>query len=146
MPAKNIYKYNNEIKGVSTNGCACPPPYAVEQTLIAFRWSQDPISTQCFLPQALRNPPRLLKAKDPEEKCSCWGLSMHNNLDASVSAFKALEQTFKQARKIFGGYVASGTLTPLHGRVTTPDHNGHFDLHEYQDSMVASAFQPHSKI
>jgi hypothetical protein len=146
MTTGKIYKFDNEIKQILKKGCSCPPINAVEQDLDAYRWCADPISVQCFSPQAQRNPPRLLKATDPEEQCSCWGLSMHTNLNASQSAFQTLEKSFRGIRKIFGGYVASGKLTPQHGLVTPPDKHGHFDLHEYKDTMIIPAFQLDSEI
>lgn len=141
-----MLKYSDGIEEISKNGCTCPPPDAVEQTMNAFRWCNNPLSEQCFLPQAVKNPPRLLRAKSLKDSCSCWGLSMHTTLNGSQLAFQSLENTLRNARKIFGGYVAYGKLTKNQGLVTTPDRYGHFDLHEYKESMLYSSFSIDSEI
>jgi hypothetical protein len=140
------FKYQSELKTIAECGATCPPADAVEATLTAYRWCASPITTQCFLPQARRNPPRLHKAKDLDEQCSCWALSMHTDLEASVNAFQSIEQSFRRIRKIFGGFVAVGDLHPSHGRCTPPNSNAHFDVHEYKSGNVAAAFTIHSEI
>lgn len=140
------FKYQFELETVAEYGATCPPANATEATVTAYRWCASPMSAQCFLPQAQRNPPRLHKAKDPDERCSCWALSMHTDLKASVSAFQSVEKSFRKIRKIFGGYVAVGDLQPIHGRCTPPDIYSHFDVHEYKAGNVAAAFAVHSEI
>jgi hypothetical protein len=124
----------------------CPAQNASEVNATAYRWVHNPISQNCFLPQALRNPRRLHAAKDAEERCSCWALSLHGTLNASVEAFQGMERSFKNARKIFGGWVAKGHLTSSHGVCTPADHNNHFDLHEYKGASVAAAFSAQQSI
>lgn len=60
--------------------------------------------------------------------------------------FQNLEKKIPLARKLFGGYVAHGILTPENGLVTTPNQSGHFDLHEYKDSTLSFSFTIHSEI
>lgn len=140
------FKYQSELETVAEYGATCPPVSATEATLTAYRWCANPMTAQCFVPQAKRNPARLHRAKDSDERCSCWALSMHTNLTASVNAFQSIEQSFRQIRKIFGGYVAVGDLQPDHGRCTPPDRYSHFDVHEYKTANVAAAFTVHSEI
>ena len=140
------FKYEVEVNVISSNGFECPPKRASEKAQVAYRWVAKPMSAGCFNPQAVRNPPRLYKSTDQEEKCSCWALSMHTSLDASVTAFQNLEASFKQARKIFGGWVAEGTVLPAHGKCTPADANKHFDLHEYRPTPIAAAFRLLSSI
>lgn len=113
-----------------------PPPgtSSIEQN--AWRWVANPVSTQCFAPVAIRNPPRLLRASDPVEKCSCWGLSMHLSYAQSVSAFLSVQKSFRMARKVFGGHVANLLITPSDGVCTTADRYGHFDFHPYSTGGV----------
>lgn len=139
-------KYESEVDAICASGTACPPDFAVEKTTPAYRWCGNQITANCFNPQAVRNPPRLHKAKDLEERCSCWALSMHADLEASLAAFKNLEKSFTGIRKIFGGAVAFGVVLPQHGRCTPPDGYSHFDLHEYKMGSVAAAFTVHSVV
>jgi hypothetical protein len=140
------FKYQYELETIAESGTTCPPASAMETTQKAYRWCASPMTAQCFYPQARRNPARLLKANDWDERCSCWALSMHSSLSASVSAFQSMERSFRRIRKIFGGYVADGTVKPEHGRCTPPDVHSHFDIHEYKNGDVASAFAIQSEI
>lgn len=129
---KATFKYEAGHEELNSRGGAnCPPQGAAGSTLAAFRWVKNPVSAECLLPQALRNPPRYHKASSLGEKCSCWGLSLFTSLTASQVAFEGLERSFKRARVIFGTHVASGLVDPTIGVCTTPDTRGHFDLHEY---------------
>lgn len=146
VTASKQMKYATEVAMICASGHECPPNNAVEKDITAYRWVKKPISSDCFKPQALRNPRRLHSAKDLEEKCSCWGLSMHTSLEASTTAFQTLEGSFRNARKIFGDWIAEGTISNNHGRCTPVNHSGHFDLHEYKNNSVAAVFNLCSSI
>jgi hypothetical protein len=146
MMAAPDMKYSDEMRTIVEQGYDCPPHGASERNVVAFRWCADPPTTSCFSPQAKRNPPRLMRANELSEKCSCWGLSMHTSLEHSIRAFLRIESSFRMARKVFGGSVAEGRLLPKHGRTTTPDTHGHFALFEYLGEDVATAFRLHSTI
>lgn len=132
--------YQTNVSEVTNNGFACPPASASESTREAYRWVFSPITEGCFHPQAVRNPPRLLNERDPEKRCSCWALSMHETLDQSVAAFKAVEKSFKNARKVLGNAVACGMLAQADGLSTPADEFGHFDLHPYKTSSLIMKF------
>lgn len=135
-----VLKYEANVDVICKAGFQCPPPSASEMDVTAYRWVANPISKDCFKPVAVRNPTRLLSATDSEKKCSCWGLSMHTSLKASVAAFLAVEKSFKKARKTFGDHVAKGYIKPAHGKCTVPDNFNHFDFHEYKIAPVSAAF------
>ena len=101
MPTTRIFKYKDKIELISKERCSCPPSDAAEKTLDAFRRCKNPLSSECFLPQAVKNPPRLLKANSFEEKCSCWGLSMHTSLRASQTAFPKSRKKNSTCKKAF---------------------------------------------
>ena len=133
------YTYSAQLTELCTNGFQCPPLGSVPTQRDAWRWVANPVSTQCFAPVGIRNPPRLLKATDPAEKCSCWGLSMHCSYDQSVSAFQGVQKSFPKARKIFGGYAANVSITPADGACTSVDRYGHFDLHPFAAGAVQNS-------
>jgi len=137
---QETFKYADELANICALGTACPPPDAAQRSTKAYRWVKQSISADCFSPVAKRNPKRLLNEDDPHRRCSCWGLSLHGNLKASVAAFQKLEVSVPNARKIFGGWVAEGDVLPNHGKCTSPDRYAHFDLHEYANSSVRQAF------
>ena len=140
------YTYSAQLTELSVNGFQCPPSGSVLIQRDAWRWVANPVSTQCFAPVGIRNPPRLLKATDPAEKCSCWGLSMHCSYEQSVSAFQGVQKSFPKARKIFGGYVASVSITPTDGACTLVDRYGHFDLHPFVTGSLQSRISSLSAI
>jgi len=131
-----MLQFKEEIKEIP----CCPPVTAVGRTQTVWRWVMDPLTTDSFLPVALKNPPRLHDVKDAQEKCSCWGLSMHGSYEQSIGAFKHLERSFKMARKRIANSVASATITPDHGLCTDLDKYGHFDLHPYATAQLHQTF------
>lgn len=132
-----VLAYQADIDVLKEQGIQCPPADATPVTKTAWRWVFNPISEACICPQAVRNPRRLIQAKDVETKCSCWALSMHESLKASISAFQAVERMFPRARKILGNHIATVNILPEHGLCTSIDCNGHFDFHPYATADVA---------
>lgn len=130
------YMYSAKLSELSANGYQCPPAGTRPIQLDAWRWVASPVSPACFAPVAIRNPPRLLRETDPDQKCSCWGLSMHLSYEQSVKAFQNVQKSFRMARKVFGGYVANVLITPQDGACTSADRYGHFDFHPYLAAAV----------
>jgi len=136
-----VLQYQTEVdKLAKETGQTCPPADAVVREIEAWRWVFSPISAKCFAPVAVRNPPRLVKATDPQEKCSCWGLSMHVSEKQSVTAFHYLEENFDRIRKLIGTHLAVGKLSEAHGLATKPDKYGHFDLHPKKSAPFEKTF------
>jgi hypothetical protein len=134
------FKHVDKLTQNHLAGKSCPPSDAVPVVLQAYRWVKSPVSGDCFVPQAIRNPPRLLRAKNKLDKCSCWGLSLHNSLNASKKAFQSLESSFPNIRKNLGGWIAEGKIEKVSGVCTPIDGNGHFDLHEYELADIEPNF------
>jgi hypothetical protein len=134
-------KYSTDVQAITTSGESCPPQNAVETTRNAYHWCANPMTINCFSPVAVKNPKRVHKESDLNEKCSYWGVSMYMSLEASIRAFQSLEKSMRNARKTLGSHVATGELTPSHGRQTSPDEFGHFDLHEYASVDLLPDFQ-----
>ncbi|CAN7419927.1 hypothetical protein LJR232_002576 [Aquipseudomonas alcaligenes] len=130
--------YQTNIDGIAASGAICPPKDAAEKQLDAWRWVFNPATAACFHPVAIRNPPRLTKANDSAERCSCWALSMYTSREQSIQAFKSLEKMFKNIRKTLGTHVACVRITPADGLCTVPSRNGHFDYHPYEKNAVVS--------
>lgn len=119
---------------------SCPPQDATPKNQEAWRWVFRPLTASSFRPVAVANPPRLHRAEDPMERCSCWALSMYASYEQGAKAFIALEKKIPRARKIFGDAIAGGMITPAHGVCTVPQKNGHFDLHPFIDIDLVTAF------
>jgi hypothetical protein len=134
-------KYKKELEEVMKKGCDCPPAEAREGQLVAYRWVFNPITDTCFLPQALRNPKRVLNAKSTADECSCWGLSMHTCEKSSKRAYRAVKSSLRQAEKIFGGFIAEGVIDHSSGLSTIAESNGHFDLHPFEGFCGTTSFK-----
>lgn len=129
------YKYQQHITKIT----GCPPRQGRARTL-AYRWVKNPTGPNDFLPPALKNPKRLKNCTTQNEACSSWALSMHDTIDASLDAYKNLQKTVVNIKKLFGDHIAEGFLTSNDGLITKSSQNGHFDFHEYTTSNVQSKF------
>jgi len=137
-----MLKYKEETRAITvSSGTACPPATATGETREAWRWTFNPFSDNCFLPVAKRNPMRLNRAEAAEEQCSCWALSMHRTDRESISAFQALERSFKRARQTLGTHLATAVIDASHGLSTAANAHGHFDLHPFRQVNFESVFK-----
>lgn len=118
----------------------CPPPNAESVNIVAWRWTFNPFTENCFSPLGKINPKRILSGK--VDKCSCWGLSMYSNQSDAENVFKELEFTVKNARKNIGDHVSCGNILESDGVITEIESNGHFDFHPYVNIDVSSKFNP----
>ncbi|MGE8436608.1 MAG: hypothetical protein ACN6P2_08725 [Pseudomonas palmensis] len=134
-----VLVFKNEILALNALGIQCPPAGASHRATKAWRWVFDPLRTHCFSPVAIKHPPRLLRANEPDEKCSCWALSMYDSERESIRAFSRIEKNFKKIRKTLGSHVALVEILPSDGLCTPIDGNGHFDFHPYVGSKVSSS-------
>lgn len=131
--------FNAEILALVTAGVQCPPTDAVACAMQGWRFVFNPQTSNCFSPVAVRNPPRLARAKDLEEKCSCYGLSMYDSYARGVQAMKLLERSLPRIRKTLGDHIAMVSITPADGVSTPPNNKGHFDFHPYVGNKVAAS-------
>ncbi|HGM5043540.1 hypothetical protein [Stenotrophomonas muris] len=142
-----MYQYQKSLDECATPRCACPPPEAVQKEEIAWRWVKNPMTDECFLPVAERNPKRFHQANSAAERCLCWGLSMYDSEANGISAFHALEKTCKKARQLIADHIAIGNVLAIHGSTTQPSGaNGHFTMFSKKGVNVKSIFQLHGPI
>lgn len=142
-----MLQYQQQVAEITTaTGIQCPPQSAQVIQRDATRWVFNPITANCFEPVAIRNPPRLARAVSPQEECSCWALSMHDTVAASLTAFAYVEKSFRKAKKTLGTHVAVATINGVHGISTLSDPNGHFDLHPYVGGPFLTTFVINSAI
>lgn len=133
-----MLKYNTELASIAKLGHPCPPVHATSKNIIAYRWVFSQITSQCFLPQAVKQPKRVLQEQDLRKKCSLWALSMHSDVQNSKKAFETLLKSWPKARKTHGDAIAEINIQPMDGECTSVSLSGHFDLHLYDSSSLAN--------
>lgn len=142
-----MYEYQKSLDECSALGATCPPANALSKDATAWRWVRNPMTDQCFLPLAERNPKRLHQLNSSAQVCLSWGLSVYDTEAHGISAFQALEKTIKKARSHIGDHLAVANLVPAHGSTTPPSgQNGHFTFFSMKGVNVKSVFQLHGQI
>ena len=118
------FKYGNNLRAFPN----CPPPAASNGASIGFRFVHNPITARCFLPTALKSRTNRAQALGG---CSAFGLSMFTTEAGARAKFARLKVLNPNIGKSIGDHVALVKLDSSCGLQTTPDPNGHFDLHEF---------------
>lgn len=129
------YMYNKDISLIPK----CPPAGASSKNIEAWRWTAQPVTDNCFHPEALNNPKRFLDSSD-YTKCSAWAVSMFITESDAKKRMDELCENNPKLRKKKGGYVSKGHITVSDGLVTKADSNGHFNFHPYSNFNWKSSF------
>lgn len=116
----------------------CPPSSARECDKDGWRFTLCPHTPSCFWPSAVRNPKRV--AKNADESCSMWALSMYETDSQATSAYSKLKKTIRNIKKAVGDHLSQGSITVDDGKCTPASHSGHFDFHPYINSTFVSSF------
>lgn len=133
-----MYKYSS--KHQSIEGSRCPPEDLVfANNAEAYRFTQNPISENCFLPVAAIKPNRLI-GKKSEEQCSMYALSMFDTVEQAKRRMEKLTKINSELKNILGSWLAKGVLSNDLGMKTISDSKGHFDFHEFSVGSVSSCF------
>lgn len=123
----------------------CPSADFTEVERDAYRWTNNPLSPNDFIPVALISepPPRMLD--DSDKMCMAYGLSMFDTLVNSLSRYKKeynrrrphQREQFKQDK---GSFIALVKLTKSDGVANIPNVNnyGHFTFHEYSETSLVT--------
>ena len=118
----------------------CPSSDFVEVDRDAYRWTNNPVTSNDFRPiNIIREPPpRMLD--DSDKMCMAYGLSMFNTLINSLTKYQKEynKRRFHQRehfKQDIGSCIALLKLTKNDGIADDPNENnyGHFTFHEYSD-------------
>jgi hypothetical protein len=91
-----------------------------------------------FVPVLVKKPQRAFKSD--EERCGGWALSFFSSADVAAATFAKLQSTSPNIHKSLGDSIALGTLHTSDGVLSAPDHDGHFELHEYANTDLVPRF------
>lgn len=137
MAGQPSHKYNSQLAVIPN----CPPGGCAPQQMTAYRFVYDPDpGRKSFLPQGIKRPQRMFEADTDHERCSLLAISMYVTAQKARRHFKNLAKKY-DARTILGTHLASVSIAPTHGVVTTPSSRGHFDLHEFVGCNLAAVAQ-----
>jgi hypothetical protein len=67
-------------------------------------------------------------------------LSFFSSADVAGAYFAKLQRTTRNIHKTIGDSIALGTLQTGDGVVSKPDGDGHFELHEYTNTILVPRF------
>ena len=138
MIEKNL-KYKQYLEKFSD----CPSSRFKEVERESYRWTNNPLSMNDFIPLNLLKepPPRMLD--DFDKMCMGYGLSMFDSLLNSLSRYKRLHnelrphlrEKFKQDK---GNYIAFLKLEKDDGVADMPNEKnyGHFTFHEFTETSL----------
>lgn len=118
----------------------CPPTNYESEEIVGFRFVfKDPRHKNNFLPVLIIKPNRINSFND-EGKCKGYGLSLYDSLENAKASYSYLQKRFKNINRTIGTHIAEGLIDKEDGVVSEVGSNGHFTLHESENSEIKSAF------
>ncbi len=129
------FKYAAQLQALAD----CPASDCREATRDAYRYVFRSRMWDSFTPVLAGQPQRALKWSD-RDRCGGWALSFFSSADVAGAIFTKLQNTSRNIHKTIGDSIALGKLQTSDGVVSTPDSDGHFELHEYAGTNLVARF------
>lgn len=132
-PFMPVFKHKNDINiHAQVN---CPPIDAVEKEQDAYRFVNEPITNNDFLPHTqLGMAPR--QTSPSHEKCSRCALSMFSSIESAQKTYDSIPKKSKFRYT----HIAKGLIIKPDGILHPPVPNGHFDFFEYDGVDLTGKF------
>jgi hypothetical protein len=133
------FKYQNYINQLSE---PCPPSNYQPKAMTAYRFVFEETSSKSknnFLPILMIQPKRQLNFNDTQ-KCQGYALSLFDTQENAEKRYLKLKKQIKNISKTLGTHLAEGQITQQDGVVSKTDNNGHFSLHEFNNTDLSSKF------
>lgn len=92
------------------------------------------------------DPTRRSALEGKGQLCSAYGLSMYNDHEKAVHAYKKLKKIVKNIKVSIGDSLASGVLNNGSGLMTPPGKNGHFDFYPDKSTKLEATFKVKNKL
>ena len=136
------YKYLDDIKDITD----CPPTSCTNKNMTAFRFVFEPNtdtenSWKNFLPLKKIFPQRTDLNRNDNVKCSAYGLSFFDSENNAKIRYNQLIENHPNIYKNLGTHLAKVSTEQNDGVVKEIDNNGHFDLHEYENTNWSHKFE-----
>jgi hypothetical protein len=113
----------------------CPPDGFDECEQEAFRFVNNPISSEDFLTHFEKSP------NNHEGRCLAYSLSFFDSLESAKRRYAVLKESIPNFRKRAGNCIARGQLYESDGKSSSTDCNGHFSFFEYSGNDLVSRFE-----
>ncbi len=123
------YKYNDALSALQ-----CDLNIREVETP-AYRWTFEDLTMESnFLPRALifDNPQR----EKVSLECGGWSLSMFDSIESARSQMLKINKYKSNLHKKIGTHISRVEITPTHGKCTDVNTAGHFDLFEYENTIL----------
>jgi len=134
------FKYKKQIEQLSTQ---CPPSNYKSKDISAFRFvfeAENDKAKNNFLPVLIIKPKRQLKPDNDTVKCQGYALSLFDSQENAEKRYYKLRKRNKNISKTLGDCLATGTIDKTDGVASEVDNNGHFSLHEFENTDLAAKF------
>jgi hypothetical protein len=139
-------KHQDNINALNLSDC--PKSHAMEKECEAFRYCFDTLEhPDTWVTQAEKLKREGLFPRDnwPSERlCDSWGLSFFDNERNAQAVWRSINSKMKQ--KLGYKNLSKGTLTKVDGVCSPIEHNGHFNLFEFEGCDLNKRFIIHSKL
>ncbi|HKR02988.1 MAG TPA: hypothetical protein VJY62_00015 [Bacteroidia bacterium] len=135
-PKKVVPKFKYEADHKAHAPVDCPPNEASSLKRTAFRYVNNPITTDNFKTyiQLGWNP----KATDPAHKiCKACGLSMYSTKDKAYKKYRGNPNK----SNVKYTHIAEGVIESTDGIYAKPRSDGHFTLHEFEGVTLINKFK-----
>ena len=116
----------------------CPPSDFKEVDRDAYRWTQNPVTSNDFIPVNIIGEPPARILDETDKMCMAYGLSMFDSLKNSINKYqkeykKRRQHQREQFIKDKGNFIAFLKLSKNDGLADEPNEEnfGHFTFHEY---------------
>jgi len=129
------YKYQAHLDSIAN----CPMPHFAPRKAEAYRYVFSDSAEKSFLPVLAKNPNRALNWNDVD-RCSGWALSFFTSAATARTLFESLRRLNPRIHKSLGNGIAVGQLSSGDGVSCEAERSGHFELHEYDGTELASKF------
>jgi hypothetical protein len=125
----------------------CPPGDCKPADTVAYRFVFDDLNDRRnFAPSFIIEPSRHRPSTPAKVCCSGYGLSLYDSLPNAEAAYRKFAANFLKFEERVGTNIAEGNISKTDGVVTPPNHEGHFDLHEYEGVQLRSKFRIVKKV
>jgi len=136
------FKYQKYLETLSI---PCPPADYKSESRVAFRFVFETTHEKyqnSFLPVLIIKPARKNRLKEDSSKCQGYALSLFDSLAKANQKFINLTRKTSSyiLKESLGTHLVQGIIEPRDGVVSAINEEGHFSLHEFEETDLQKKF------